>query len=181
MTALATSVTAALAKDHVDKHVAFLNDAMGAIPLGRGKDWLRQFPNNPGVYCIFEGKELIYSGETGSLKGRMRDLLDTRNHTLRRQLGNTKFGKHPSYRAASSSVKFPDDIEQLLTEFMLNHLKVKATPVTLGRKEIEERLIDDRKPKYNIKTRRGEVLAGGADIPPCGTVKKPGQAMDRTR
>jgi len=78
-------------------------------------------------------------------------------------------------------VKFPDDIEQLLTEFMLNHLKVKATPVTLGRKEIEERLIDDRKPKYNIKTRRGEVLAGGADIPPCGTVKKPGQAMDRTR
>jgi len=24
-------------------------------------------------------------------------------------------------------------------------------------------------------------IAGGADIPPCGTVKKPGQAMDRTR
>jgi hypothetical protein len=23
--------------------------------------------------------------------------------------------------------------------------------------------------------------AGGADIPPCGTVKKPGQAMDGTR
>ncbi len=22
---------------------------------------------------------------------------------------------------------------------------------------------------------------GGADIPPCGTVKKPGRAMDRTR
>ena len=25
------------------------------------------------------------------------------------------------------------------------------------------------------------AAAGGADIPPCGTVKKPGQAMDRTR
>jgi hypothetical protein len=24
-------------------------------------------------------------------------------------------------------------------------------------------------------------IAGGADIPPCGTVKKPGQARDRTR
>jgi|GEM_PF-2254401 hypothetical protein len=28
---------------------------------------------------------------------------------------------------------------------------------------------------------RAGILAGGADIPPCGTVKKPGQAMDRTR
>jgi len=25
------------------------------------------------------------------------------------------------------------------------------------------------------------LFAGGAGIPPCGTVKKPGQAVDRTR
>ena len=29
--------------------------------------------------------------------------------------------------------------------------------------------------------RRFPDFAGGADIPSCGTVKKPGQAMDRTR
>jgi hypothetical protein len=29
--------------------------------------------------------------------------------------------------------------------------------------------------------RADDICAGGADIPPCGTVKKPGQAMDRTR
>ena len=88
----------------------------------------------------------------------MRDLLDTRNHTFRRQVGSTRFGNHPSYRVASSRVKFPDEIETLLTDFMLKQLKVKAIPVTLGRKEIEERLIDQGKPKYNIKMRRGEVL-----------------------
>jgi len=157
MEPLSTPVTGKLAKAHVEQHVAFLTDPKGALPLGQGKEWLKQFPTNPGVYCIFEGKDLIYSGETGSLKGRMRDLLDTRNHTLRRQLGNTKFGKHPGYRAASSRVKFPDDIEKLLTEFMLTHLKVKASPVPLGRKEIEEKLIDERSPKYNTKGRRGEA------------------------
>jgi len=87
----------------------------------------------------------------------MRDLLDTRNHTLRRQLGNTKFGKDPNYRAATSSVKFPRDIEKLLTEFMLTRLKVRALPVSLGRKEIEEKLIDEKSPKYNAKGRRGKV------------------------
>lgn len=157
MKPLSTPFTAPLAKAHVEQHVAFLTDPKEATPLGQGKDWLKQFPTNPGVYCIFEGKDLIYAGETGSLKGRMRDLLDTRNHTLRRQLGNTKFGKHPGYRAASSSVKFPDDIEKLLTDFMLTHLKVKALPVSLARKEIEERLFDEKSPKYNTKGRRGEV------------------------
>ena len=156
MESLSTPVTGKLAKAHVELHVAFLADPEGAFALGRGKEWLKQFPTNPGVYSIFEGKDLIYSGESGSLRGRMRDLLDTRNHTLRRQLGNTKFGKHPNYRAASSSVKFPDDIEELLTEFMLTHLKVKALPVSLGRKEIEEKLIDEESPKYNTKGRRGD-------------------------
>jgi len=139
-------------------HLAFLANPDGALSLGIGKTWLVQFPPNPGVYCIYLGNELVYAGETGSLKGRMRDLLDTRNHTFRRQFGSVQFGTHHSYQAASSRTKFPDEIEVLLTDFMLKQLKVKAVPVTLGRKEIEERLIDDVKPRYNIKGKRGEVL-----------------------
>jgi hypothetical protein len=158
MKPLTTDLTSDIARAHVSAHIAFLANVAGAIALGRGKDWLKQFPPNPGVYCIFEGNELIYAGETGSLKGRMRDLLDTRNHTFRREVGKTKFGTHSAYRLASSKVKFPDEIEQLLTDFMLKHLRVKVTPVGLGRKEIEEKLIDERNPKYNAKTRRGEAL-----------------------
>ena len=145
-----------MAKAHVEEHIEYFTKLNGAIALGQGKEWLNQFPTTPGVYCIFEGKQIIYCGETGSLNERMRDLLKTRKHTLRRQLGNTKFGGHRAYRAASSSVKFPDDIEKLLTKFMLTHLKVKANPVTLGRKEIEEKIIDRKHPKYNTKGRRGE-------------------------
>jgi hypothetical protein len=157
-TPLITDLTSAIGRAHVTAHIAFLTDATDAIALGRGKIWLEQFPSNPGVYCIFEGKALIYAGETGSLKGRMRDLLDTRNHTFRREIGKAKFGARLDYRPASSKVKVPDEIERLLTDFMLRQLKVKAAPVVLGRKELEERLIDEKKPKYNTKTRRGDAF-----------------------
>jgi hypothetical protein len=44
---------------------------------------------------------------------------------------------------------------------MLQHLRVKALPVGLGRKEIEERLLEIRAPRYNVKLRRGQVLDAG--------------------
>jgi hypothetical protein len=153
-----TPVTSALAKVHVTAHAQHLTDPEGAIPLGRQKEWLKQFQKLPGVYCIFEEDKLIYAGETGSLRGRMRDLLDTRNHTLRRQLGTVKFSDHPEYASANSRVKFPDEVEKVLTDFMLASLKVKAIPVQLGRKEIEEHIIHDKYPKYNVKGRRGGVI-----------------------
>jgi hypothetical protein len=158
---LKTPVSSKMARSHIEAHVAFVTDAKNSVALGQGKIWLKQFATSPGVYCIFERNELIYSGETGSLRGRMRDLLDTRNHTLRRQFGSTKFGKHASYRVASSRFKFPDDIEKLLTAVMLDRLKVNAVPVSLGRKEIEENIIDQHHPRYNIRARRGDLL----DIP----------------
>lgn len=161
MKTLTTLVTADIERDHIEKHVSFLTQVRDAVALGKGKTWLAQFSTGPGVYCIVEGEELIYSGETGSLRGRMRDLLDTRNHTLRRQLGSTKFGNRSGYQAATSSCKFPAAIEDLLTAFMLERLKVRALSVSLGRKEIEEAIIDKYTPKYNIKRRRGDLF----DIP----------------
>jgi GIY-YIG catalytic domain-containing protein len=160
MESLRTSLTAECAKEHIESHVAYLCDAARAVGFGSGSEWLRQFPGNPGVYCVFEDAVIIYAGETGSLKGRMRDLLETRHHTLRRQLGATKFGPHPSYQPATSKVRFPAEIEALLADFMLRHLKINAVPVGLGRKEIEERLLDLKSPRYNIKLRRGDVLDG---------------------
>jgi len=158
LTPLKTPITADVAKAHIDQHSVFLTDVEGALPLGKGAASRSEFPRNPGVYCVFEDGDLIYVGETGDLNERMRDLLDTRSHTLRRSLGKAKFGDHPAYQPASPSVKFPQEIESLLTQFMLEHLKVKAAPVILGRKEIEEKLIEDKKPKYNTRERRGEVV-----------------------
>jgi len=46
MKPLTTRVTAKLAKAHIEEHVAYLTDAGGAVPLGQGKEWLKQFPKN---------------------------------------------------------------------------------------------------------------------------------------
>lgn len=64
----------------------------GRVPFEPTWKWMKQFPSGPGVYAIFELGELAYVGESGSLRGRMGDLLDTRHHTLRRSLGEERFG-----------------------------------------------------------------------------------------
>ena len=106
---------------------------------------------------MFDGKKLIYVGETGSLRGRMKQVRDTRNHTLRRQVGAAKFSDRISYQPATSKRKFPESIEGMLNTYIEKNLSVKVLPVLLGRKEIEERLIDDETPRFNIKTRRGDA------------------------
>jgi hypothetical protein len=45
----------------------------------------------------------------------------------------------------------------MLNTYIEKNLSVKALPVLLGRKEIEERVIDDETPRFNIKTRRGDA------------------------
>jgi hypothetical protein len=157
---LRTTLTAECAKEHVDSHVTYLCDPVTASPLAGNAEWVRRFPSNPGVYCVFEEDVLIYSGETGSLKGRMRDLLDSRHHILRRHLGTAKFGSHSAYQPATNRLKFPAVIEALLNEFIVGHLRVNAVPVALGRKEIEERILELKSPRYNVKLRRGEAMDG---------------------
>ena len=55
--------------------------------------WVKSFPNKPGVYVAFEGSKIVYVGETGNIRGRMKDLLDTRHHNLRRNIGRLKFSE----------------------------------------------------------------------------------------
>jgi len=54
--------------------------------------WSNSFPPYPGVYIACKDDIIVYVGETGSLRGRMNDLRDTRHHTLRRHIGFELFG-----------------------------------------------------------------------------------------
>ena len=61
---------------------------------------------HPGIYCVFEGKELIYSGETGSLAvgcgtSWIPGTIPSANNTTARSVG-----KHPYYQAATLNYKF---------------------------------------------------------------------------
>ena len=133
------------------------NSEQKKIELSR--NWANSFPNDAAVYLFRENGEICYVGETGSIKGRMNDILNTKNHTLRRNLGNHYFAELPNYEKPSSRKSFCDEIEILLNEKIITDLTVSYILVELGRKELEERLYDKFSPKYSIKGKRGTKKA----------------------
>jgi hypothetical protein len=100
--------------------------------------WAVQAPNEAGVYVLKEGDNLIYVGETGNLRGRMDDLLDSRNHCIRRTLGERLYSDHIDFQKATASLKFPPEIETLLNTHISDNLSIAYLAVPLGRKELEE-------------------------------------------
>jgi hypothetical protein len=155
---LTTKITESRRLAYIKEHIRYVSDTANAMKISFGKGWANEFPERAGVYAVFRGKLLIYVGESGSLRGRMRDLRRTQNHTLRRQLGAAQFANRAGYLPANSSARFPPAIEALLNTFMKKNLCVKFAVVDLGRKEIEEQLIHNYRPQFNLKTRRGDVL-----------------------
>lgn len=123
------------------------------INLTRG--WAKQFPKEAGVYVLFESGELVYAGETGSIRGRMTDYLDTRHHTVRRKIGALNFSKVKGFESANSKLKFPAHIEKLVINWLEKKVELCYLVVDLGRKELEEYIISEHSPKYNSKGQRG--------------------------
>lgn len=115
------------------------------------RTWATQFPNTPGVYIFRTGDTIIYAGETGSIRGRMKELIDTRNHTLRRSLGAKLYSDRIVYAKASSKRRFCDAIEEELNQYISSNLTFSFIPVALGRKELEEKLFSTHSPQYNNK------------------------------
>lgn len=104
--------------------------------------WSKQFDKLRGVYFIFENNELKYVGETGSLNGRMTDLLNTKNHTLRRSIGERNFFHIIGYTKANSNQSYSPEIEEMLNHYMGSKLTVSCLPLEIGRKEFEEWVIE---------------------------------------
>jgi len=111
--------------------------------------WVNGFPKEPGVYIAWMDNNIIYAGETGSLHGRMQDMRDTRHHTLRRHIGFELFSKR-----ASSKEKFSPMQETELESYIQKKISISFIVVKLGRKELEEFIIDGHKPIYNQKGKR---------------------------
>ncbi|WP_407522800.1 hypothetical protein PDL71_15780 [Lacibacter sp. MH-610] len=115
------------------------------------RTWATQFPNTPGVYIFRLGDTVIYAGETGSIRGRMKDLIDTRNHTLRRSLGTKLYSDRVDFTKPSSKQRFCDAIEAELDKYISSNLTLSFIPVALGRKELEEKLFSVHSPEFNNK------------------------------
>jgi hypothetical protein len=119
--------------------------------IGLTRAWASNFPSTPGVYIFWDKKTVIYVGETGNLKGRMKDMIDTRNHTLRRSLGKKLFSSSKGFQPATARLKFIDTIENMLNTHIKQNLTVCCLPVSLGRKELEEKIQLEKRPEYNQK------------------------------
>lgn len=107
-----------------------------SITLSRS--WANEAPYDAGVYVLKENDTIVYVGETGNLRGRMRDLLDSRNHIVRRTIGVIFYSDHIAFKKATSSEKFPAAIEALINDHICSKLKISYIAVDLGRKELEE-------------------------------------------
>ena len=112
-------------------------------------EWAKSFPLEPGVYIAWQNNEIVYVGETGNLSKRMRDLRDTRNHSLRRHVGFKLYDEK-----ATSSKKFLPKNEERLDDFFRRNIRISYLPVSLGRKELEESIFANHNPVYNQKGKR---------------------------
>ena len=111
--------------------------------------WAADIPATPGVYALWDlsTAEMVYVGETASLRDRMRDLGRSINHTCRRKLAV----RHKIVGAS----------EQVISAAMSQHYVLSFLPVSLGRTELEEYLsVRHRRTIVNSPGRR--LLRGSA-------------------
>ena len=79
--------------------------------IGLTKDWSLTIPPVAGVYILKDRDKIVYVGETGNLRARMRDFLDSRQHSVRRTLGKNLFSEHHGFIQATTSLKFSHEVE----------------------------------------------------------------------
>jgi hypothetical protein len=146
-------ITDTLIEIHFDLIREHLIKDTSRIPFQLSREWCRSFPNESGVYCFFINDKLSYVGETECLRKRLADLLDTRNHTLRRTIGEKYFFDIEGYKKATSQSKFSDHIEIMVQEWISTNLKVSMCLVKIGRKEFEEWL-QNKHPEIKFLNKR---------------------------
>lgn len=129
-----------------------LNGDRDSIVISR--TWPSRFTSEAGVYVVREEGEICYVGESVNLKKRMADLLDSRNHSLRRKIGSVKFAARDGWEKATPSRKFPLEFEEELDRLFEDNFEVSVLAVPIGRKELEERIIEKYSPKYNSREKR---------------------------
>lgn len=123
-------------------------------------NWAAQFPDEAGVQAIRQKADnvVIYIGQTGNIKERMEDLLETRNHSARRTLGHRLYKEMIGYEKADQSNKFPAEFEILLDKHVTAELQVAYLKVKLGRLELVEMIVGQLpdESRLNKRGKRGK-------------------------
>lgn len=116
-------------------------------------NWTKELPSYAGIYVIRNGEQIVYVGETANIKDRIKkDMKNTQNNTIRRNIGKYHYNNHSEYYPATSKKKYAPSIESLINEYCSKYLAVSFAIVHVGRLEVEEFLIVKHTPIYNFKT-----------------------------
>lgn len=118
------------------------------------REWTKLAPETAGVYVIIENKKIVYVGETGNLRGRMTDLLDSRHHTVRQTIGKKHYSKVKGFKPASSKKKFPPHVENLVNDHICKRCYMSYLEVPIGRKELEEFIQNEIEAENGLNIRR---------------------------
>lgn len=106
------------------------------IAFDFNRNWSSKFPNEPGIYAIFDIDKLVYIGETANLKERMKEVKRTYNHSFRRSLGK--------FLVEGSKVvkgKFEETLELKLNDYYLDRIRFAYKELNFGRLEVESHII----------------------------------------
>jgi hypothetical protein len=142
-----------LSEDQISSHINNIIEMLLSAPK-QDISLISTFPNERGVYLLWENEELVYVGETGSIQKRMKDLRNTFNHQVRRSIANKHFKNIDGFQLGSSQKKHPEHIEEMLNDFLQTKINVSFLPVSFGRKEVEEAICEMKQPCYNNRERR---------------------------
>ncbi len=138
-------------QSYLSKRECYLIDQDNHVAVTLTDEWAKKTPDEAGVYAAFEEDDLVYVGETVNIQKRMKNLQNSRQHALRRNIVKLNFSDSKGYPEADGNKLFPQEIEKKVDNWLENKIRIAFLPTTLGRAELEEKIIQKYRPKYNIK------------------------------
>jgi len=131
-----------MTQNEIETYLKSLRDKLIHVSNHRNilmtNEWTKLAPLAAGVYVLIENNKIIYVGESGNLRGRMKDLLDSRHHIVRSTIGKKFYSHVNGFQEATNRLKFPQHIEELVNKHICDRLYISCLEVPLGRKELEE-------------------------------------------
>jgi hypothetical protein len=134
------------------QHARLLKEGADAVMGSAAASWFDCAPpSRPGIYLVQHKGEVIYVGECSDLSARHETHSeDTYFSALRRHIGVELLGCGLQ-EVGGRKRYFSDDQDWKVTRFLTDCVAL-FMPVSLGRFELEERLVRDLGPVLNRKT-----------------------------
>jgi hypothetical protein len=128
-----------LTNDQINQYVIkFESELLKAkrIVFTRDKTWTRaNFPDEAGIYVIYDKGELIYIGESANVRLRMQEVKRTYNHSIKKIISKKYF------KGELIGSSFSLETEAKIDQYLLDHITFSSLPLNFGRLEMESYLL----------------------------------------